>query len=116
FTGVDADADLERPVVDDAVADRERCSNGPFGIVLVHDRRTEDGHHGVADELLHGSAMPLELGAKLLVKRPQNRLDILWVERFCSRRETDEVGEEDSYDLPLAAALGHEPSLGRHRP
>jgi hypothetical protein len=71
----------------------------------VCDRRPEDRHHGVADELLDGSAATLELGAESIVVGPQDCLDVLGVQRFGARREADEVGEQDAHDLPLSAAL-----------
>jgi len=38
-------------------------ANRPKCVVLVEPRQPEDGHHGVADELFDGAAVPLELGA-----------------------------------------------------
>ena len=35
--------------------------DGAFGIVLMGDRRAEDRHHGVADELLDGAAVALDV-------------------------------------------------------
>ena len=45
----------------DRVADRERRPDRALGVVLVRDRRAEDRHHRVADELLDRPAVPLEL-------------------------------------------------------
>ena len=42
------------------VADRERRADGALRVVLVHDRRAEDGHDRIADELLDGAAVVLE--------------------------------------------------------
>ena len=50
-----------RPI---AVADRERRADGALGIVLVRDRRAEERHHRVADELLDRAAVALELRAE----------------------------------------------------
>src|SRR3954468_20985412 len=63
----------------------------------------EDGHHGVADELLDRAAVPLELGAELRVVGGERRADVLRVETLRPRRRDDEVGEEDRHDLPLLA-------------
>ena len=68
--GRDPDAELE-PLLDCEVADRERRAHGPLGIVLVRRRRAEERHHGVADELLDGAAVALELGADALVVRAE---------------------------------------------
>jgi hypothetical protein len=86
----------------DPVADGERRAHGALGVVLVRQRRAEDGHHRVADELLHRAAPLLELFAQTLVIRAENRLDILGVERLGTRGEPDEVREQDGYDLALA--------------
>ena len=59
----------------------------------MRDRRAEQGHHGVPDELLHRAAESLELRPQPLVVRPQNRCDILRIELFGTVRKTDEVGE-----------------------
>ena len=108
LAGRDGDANLEPAVVRHRLADRERGANRAFGIVLVGDRRPEEGHDGVADELLDGAAVALELGAQLLVVRPQDRVDVLGVERLGPRREADEVGEEHRHDLSLPVwSLGH---------
>ena len=96
------DAHLELAVLGDPVADRERRANRALGIVLVRDRRAEHRHHRVADELLHRAAALLELGAQPLVVRPQDRLDVLRVERLGARGEADEVGEQHRHDLALA--------------
>ena len=57
----DSDAHLELALLGERLADRERSAYGTLGIVLVRDRRSEDRHDGVADELLDGSAEALEL-------------------------------------------------------
>ena len=76
LAGGDADSQLE-PFLEREVADRERRADGALGIVLVRGRGTEQGHHRVADELLDGAAVPLELGADALVVRAEERLDVL---------------------------------------
>ncbi len=83
------------------VADRKRRADGALGIVLVRDGRAEHRHHRVADELLDGAAALLELRSQPLVVRPQDRLDVLRIERLGARREADEIGEENRDDLPL---------------
>ena len=84
------------------VADRECRADGPLGIVLVRDGRAEHRHHRVADELLDGAAALLELRSQPVVVRPQDRLDVLGIERLGARGEADEVGEENGDDLALA--------------
>ena len=98
-----ADPDLELALLSRPVADGKRRANGALRIVLVRQRRPEERHHGVADELLDRAAVALELGTQALVVRAEDRLDVLGVERFGARGETDEVGEEHGHDLALAA-------------
>ena len=71
----------------------------------MRGRRAEQGHHGVADELLDGSAVALELGADTLVVWPKKRLDVLRVHRLGPGGEADEVAEHDRHDLALAARV-----------
>ena len=47
----------------DRVEDAEAGADGALGVVLVCDRRAEDRHHGVADELLDRAAEALDLPA-----------------------------------------------------
>ncbi len=85
----------------DPLSDGQRSADGALGIVLAGGRRAKDGHHGVADELLHRAAVALELEADALVVAGEDRSDVLGVELFRLRREADEIGEEDADDLPL---------------
>src|SRR3954466_668698 len=101
LTGVDGGADLE--FLPARVADGERRTHGALGVVLVRDRRAEDGHHRIPDELLDGAPEALELGTKLRVVSRERRADVLGVEPLRARGRADEVGEEDRHDLPLLA-------------
>jgi len=40
-----------------------RCPDGAHSVVLMHKGHTEDSHHGIANELLHTAAVPLDHGA-----------------------------------------------------
>ena len=102
LAGVDRDAHFELAVLGDPVADRERRADGPLRIVLVRDRSAEDRHDCIADELLDGAAALLQLRPQPLVVRPQDRLDVLGIERLGARGEADEVGEQNRYGLALA--------------
>jgi hypothetical protein len=104
---------LELPFVGDPVADRERSTHRPLGIVLTRNRRAEERNHGIADELLDRPAPALELVAQPLVVGAQDCLDVLRVELLGARREADKVGEEDSDDLPLSTGLSHTRSVKR---
>ena len=79
LAGRDADADLELALLRERVADRERGADGSLGVVLVRDRRAEDRHHRVADELLDRAAEALELGANARVVGLEQRAHVLGV-------------------------------------
>ena len=89
----------------------ERGADGALGVVLVRDRRAPDRHHRVADELLDRAAVALD--------QPRGRCrSSARAARACprrrgspTRREADEVGEEDG-DEP---ALGAPGAGGRRR-
>ena len=53
----DAAVDAERG---ERFAHLDRGPQRPQGVVLVHDRHAENGHHGVSDELLHRAAVALD--------------------------------------------------------
>ena len=77
-------------------------------VVVVDGRDAEDGHDRVADELLDGAPVPLELpahdGVVLLHHLPHH----LGVERLAERREVRDVGEDDGDRL----AGSHGQTLG----
>ena len=81
LAGVDGDPHLERVVLlAGPVADRERRADGALGVVLMRDRRAEERHHRVADELLDRTAEALELGPETGVVGRKERADVLGVE------------------------------------
>ena len=57
--------------------DAQRRAHRALGIVLVRDRRAEDRHDRVADELLDRAAEPLDLLLHARVVRTQARADVL---------------------------------------
>jgi hypothetical protein len=83
------------------IADRERCAHGGLRIVLVRDRRAEDGHDGIADELLDRAAVTLEFGAKSCVIGGERCAHVLRVPSLGLRGRADEVGEQNRHDLAL---------------
>ena len=76
---------------------------GALGVVLPGDGAPEQRHDRVADELLDGPAVALELVAQPGVIRRQDGLDVFRIEAFGTRREPDEVAEQDRDDLALLA-------------
>ena len=97
----DPHAQLEL-LIERELPDCERRTNGSLRIVFVGGRRAEERHHRVADELLDGAPVPLELRANPLVVGPQERLHVFGIHRLGLRREPDEVAEDDRDDLSLA--------------
>ena len=110
LAGVDSDSNLEPPrrvlLVEDLdfVEDREAGANRAFLVVLVCDRCAEDGHDGVADELLDCSTVALERRAEPRVVRLEQGANVLGIELFAATRRADHVHEEHR-DL-LALLLG----------
>jgi hypothetical protein len=104
---VDADAYLQRQrrvgVVQlvDRLQDAEAGPDGALCIVLVRHGRAEDGHHRIADELLHGAAVALDLLSQAGVVGADAGAHVLGVCRFGGRGEADEAAEEDGHDLAL---------------
>ena len=108
LAGVDGDPDLhvELAKLVHAVAHRQRGTHRPLGVVAVGRRRAEHGDDRVADELLDHAAERLELPPDELVVRRQEGPDVLRVELFRTRREADEIDEDDRDDAPLIPARG----------
>ncbi len=79
----------------------------------MRDGSAEDGHHRVADELLHRAAEALELVAQAGVVRAEERAHLLRIHLLGARREAHEIGEEDGDDL---AFLEPRFLLGSQRP
>ena len=116
LSGRDRHADLDPGFVfSRPVADREGGPNRSFRVVLVRDRRAEEGHDRVTDELLDRTPAALELVAETNVVRGEDGLHVLRVQRLGSRCEPDQVGEERRDDLAFGPepTLGHRPSLGQ---
>ena len=67
----------------------------------MRQRRAEERHDGVADELLDGAAEPLQLGLHPGVVGREHPADVLGVELLGAAGEADEVGEQHGDDLAL---------------
>ncbi len=103
FAGHDAGARLdgraERP---HRVDELQAGADGPLRVVLACDGCPPDGHHRVADELLHPAAVPGDdVGGDVEVAG-QELPRLLGVVSFRERSEPDQVGEQHR----------HEPALG----
>ena len=111
---VDRDAQLE-PFVLGPVANGKSGAHGPLGVVAVRHRRTENAHHGIADELLDLPAVALELAAHALVVGDEERANVLRVELLGARGEADEVDEQHRHDAALLAGRPWLPERGATR-
>ena len=76
-----------------------------FSVVAVRGRRAEDGHHGVADELLDHPSVLLDVPLRLRVVQLLRLAHVLGVGAVGAGREPDEVDEQDRDELPLRARL-----------
>ena len=102
LAGVDAEASLNAEI-------RERfphLDRGPAGaqrVVLVHAGDAEDGHHRVADELLHAAAVRLDDPLHALEVVRQQHPHRLGIGRLAELGRADEVAEEHGDGLALLA-------------
>ena len=64
-------------------------------IVFAHRRHSENGHHGVADELLHRSAPRLDRSSHSCEIGVENGAQALGIEAVTQRRGADGVRKED---------------------
>jgi hypothetical protein len=109
--GLEVQLGVGRVELGERLPDRERGADGALCVVAVGERRAEDGHDRVADELLHEAAEPFDLDPKALVIAAEDGAHVLRVEGFRARCEADEVGEEDGDDAPflvLSRSVGRE--------
>ena len=94
----------------------ERRPHGPLGVVLVGDGRAEQGHDGVADDLVDLTAEGGHVGDEPLEAPVDEVLHVLGVGRLGEGGEPDEVGEQDGGDAALVGP-GHEGmAAGRAEP
>ena len=78
-----------------------------LGVVVVRERDTEDGQHGVADELLAEPSEPLDLGVDELEQIALDHPELLGVDPGTERGRAGEVCEEDGHDPPLLVLFDH---------
>ena len=83
-------------------------ADGALGVVAVGERRAEDRHHRVADELLEPPAVRLDLVAGSRVEAREGLADVLRVGPLGRRREALQVDEEDGDEPPLLPQGGGE--------
>jgi hypothetical protein len=99
--------------LENGVADCERSADAALGVVLMGDGGPENRHNGVADELLHRSAEPLDFRTQAREVRREHGAHVLGAEPLGPSGEADEIGEENGDHLALltsARLLGSEGS------
>jgi hypothetical protein len=67
-------------------------------VVLVQPRDPEDGHHGVADELLDGAAVAFDHGRHLVEVAAHHASERLGIQPLAEGRGPRDVGEDDRDD------------------
>ncbi len=82
----------------------QRGSHGPLCVVFVSHRRTEQGHDGVADDLVDAAAEGLDVDHHLLEAGVDQVLHPLGIVGLRQRSEAHQVGEEHRDDPPFVAA------------
>ena len=75
-----------------------------MGILLLGAVEAEDGHHRVADELLHDATVGLDVLVPAHEVGVDHGSDIFGVELLGQHGEVDEVGEQDRDELALLCA------------
>ena len=102
--GVDADVQRERAaeLIAPALVEHGRArvhlecrTQRALRIVLVRDRRAEDGDDGIADELFRVGVEAVDHRAQRSEQVGLQAADVLGVEAFGERGEAGEIGEED---------------------
>ena len=79
----------------------QRGAHGPLGVVLVGDRRAEQGHDLVADDLVEVAAEVDDVGDERLEAGVDEAFDLLGVAAGRERGEADEVGHEHGDEAAL---------------
>ena len=84
----------------------EPGTHRPLGVVLARDRRSPDGHDGVADELLDCPAVALDDRPRRLEVAREQLAHVFRVAVLRHRREADEVREEDGDEAAFRSGGG----------
>jgi hypothetical protein len=107
---VDAEADAEgeavlapqlAPVVGQGVAQPQRRVAGPAGVILVRDRRSEEGHGAVAGELVHRPLVAVDRLTHDREEAVQERAPELRVNARRQLHRPLHVGEQHGHLLAL---------------
>jgi hypothetical protein len=85
----------------DRLPNRQGGPDGSLGVVLMGDGGAGQGHHGIADELLHRPAIALQVRPQPGVVGGQQATDVLDVQLLGSAGEPDQVAEQHAHPLAL---------------
>ena len=116
LASIDANAHLQlsgggigRPTVGVELAQRalhiECGAHGAHRVVLMGHWQAKDRHNRVADVLLDGAAMPMNLTRHRAEKPREQGARVFGVQVFGERRGAGEVGKEHGDDAPLFRVL-----------
>src|SRR5207249_7501903 len=90
-----------------AVADRERGPYGPLGVVLVGDRRPENGQYAVAHHVDHSPTVAVDLVGHALSAAMRQHLDVLRIEPLGEGGKARQIGEQHRYPAALPGPRRH---------
>ncbi len=101
-------------IVLEGALDAERGAHGPLRMVLVGDRRAEERHDAVTEELVHRALVPVDLGQHELERVRHERVHVLGVEpgESAVKPETSTKRTVTCLRSPSRAALRGEDALG----
>ncbi len=101
-------------VAPERARDPERGQRGAARVVLVGDRRAEERHEPVAEELVDRAFVAMHLGERGLEEAAEEDVHALGAEPLGQRGRADHVAEEhgDRLALALERAAGGEDLLG----
>ncbi len=90
-----------QPQLGQRIAHLDRRTHRPHSVVLVHRRHAENRHHGVADELLHAAAVPLDDRPHSLEVAREQHTQPLGIECLAKRGRPGQVAEQHRHRLAL---------------
>src|SRR5437764_819729 len=75
-------------------------------LILADPRNSEHRRHCIADELIHGPAMPLDRGAQLREIPTHDRLQRLRIQLLAKCREASHIAEQRRHHLACPTRRG----------
>ena len=112
LAGLDADPPSQ-PELGQRVPHLDRRPHRAQRVVLVQHRHAEHRHHRIADELLHGAAVPLDDRLHPLEVAREQRPQPLGIERLAERGRAGQVAEQHGHRLALLTRRARRPAPRR---